>query len=98
MHNEVGMFQKSRCHHHTRAGSVSLESPRAAFMSCCRQAWHTCACRELLNENEALREELSAFTPEFWDELEELKHELCQAQQLCGKYERQLGIRRSGSH
>lgn len=51
--------------------------------------------RKLEEENQELREELAAFTPEFWEELEDLKHEHAHANQLCKKYERQLGITRS---
>lgn len=48
--------------------------------------------RSLKQENDSLREELAAFTPEFWEELEDLKHAHAHASEMCRKYERQLGI------
>ena len=35
----------------------------------------TAALRELQSENDALRGELEAFDPEFFEEIEDLKHE-----------------------
>ena len=48
--------------------------------------------RELEEENEALREELAAFSPDFWEELEDLKHAYNRASEMCQEYELQLGI------
>jgi hypothetical protein len=41
-----------------------------------------------LSENEALRTELAAFDPEFWDEIEDLKYERQQLAEKVAEYER----------
>jgi len=50
--------------------------------------------RELEGENAALRSELSALSPAFFDEVEDLKLAHHELQQRCAEYERQLGIAR----
>ena len=50
-----------------------------------------CACRsqvlELESENDDLRQELSAFEPSFFEEIEDLKHEHHMLQEKCSQYE-----------
>ena len=54
---------------------------------------HMClACRELKEENNSLRQELASFTPDFWEELEDLKHAHVKAEQKCKEYAAKLGV------
>jgi predicted nuclease with TOPRIM domain len=54
---------------------------------------------EALSDNEALRSELAAFDPEFWEELENLKYERQQLAETVQRYEQQIhGLPRRPGH